>query len=49
MYDLEVVERVLEQGILWDKLFSAILAMKLEYHEDYVHNKIYNTLCRRLT
>ena len=30
-YGPKVIRRVLEQGILWDRMFSALLVMDLEY------------------
>jgi hypothetical protein len=34
LYGQETVKQVLEQGILWDNLFSALLVMNLEYQKD---------------
>ena len=34
LYGLETVKQVLEQGVHWDRLFSALLAMDLQYRKD---------------
>ena len=34
LFGLETVKQVLEQGVHWDRLFSALLAMDLQYRKD---------------
>ena len=34
LYGLETMKQVLEQGVHWDRLFSALLAMDLQYRKD---------------
>ena len=34
LYGLETVKQVLEQGVHWDRLFSALFAMDLQYRKD---------------